>query len=480
MQKGLTLPNRTWENWTEEEIQAIIGLRPGVVQVLVFHQQPDDIWAAQKRQLLIIFQATGCEFEYRLCGIGPSDDPQHIADWAKVKLHGLPKGKVIPGNEMNHPIEGWIGSDWVTWLRRFAIAWNGGHELITPALSPNFEGYLADMEKMLGLVEEGLYDYLGVHVYSDHHITGLGDAKVCVTECNGDLPEKVFNWVIGSEEAIWFSSKWIEPDPDYHWDLIGNEEFSASFKRWREEEAAMPEDTTTPQFQIGNRWYDSLIGQLPTRYGAAPYRARSFSEIEEITIHHSGCDTALLTPLYLAGEMVTHDGPNRTKYPEIPYHIVIEKNGHVTVCLSLDTLSWHADGAEAREGVGMNNWRGVGVCLIGDFTTHPPSGAQLAALKELCAEIDFAMGKPLKKVRHSDVQNTSCPGATSILNNLSGENWFDQLFNSPIESDPLEARIQFLEQENATLKKRDAAQKALLARLLTIHEDAAALIRLNM
>jgi len=445
---------------------AIIALRPGVVQVLVSHQQPDDVWAAQKRQLLILFQATGCEFEYRLCGIGPSDDPQHAADWAKVKLHGLPKGKVIPGNEFNHPIEGWIGSDWISWLRRFGTAWNGNHKLITPALSPNFDDYLDDMEKMAALVwEEQLYDYLGVHVYSNDHIVGLGNVPVCVTECNGDLPERVFSWVKGSEEAIWFSSKWINPDPDYHWDLIGNEEFSDSFKAW--------EEKTMPQFQIGNKWYDSLIGQLPTRDGAAPYRKRAFSEIAEITIHHSGSDQYLLTPTDLAREMVTHQDPGRCQYPEIPYHIVIEKDGHVTVCLSLDTLSWHADGQDAKEGVGMNNWRGIGPCLIGDFSTHPPSGAQLASLKEVCGEIEFAMGKTLKKVRHSDVQNTSCPGATS----RGVDNWFDKLFNPP--STALETRMRLLEEENATLKKCGAAQCALLARVQQGAEELAALIRFN-
>ena len=178
------------------------------------------------------------------------------------------------------------------------------------------------------------------------------------------------------------------------------------------------------EFQIGNRWYDSLLGQLPVREGAEPYGRRDFSEIEEITIHHSGSDEYCLGPISLAREMVRHRDKYRTKYLEIPYHLTIEGNGWVTVCQPLDAITWHADGGSPRGGVGVNNWRGVGIVLIGDFSHHLPSVAQLESLWEVCAEIDFAMGKRLRRVRHSDVQRTSCPGDTS----RGPGNWFDLLF----------------------------------------------------
>ena len=180
----------------------------------------------------------------------------------------------------------------------------------------------------------------------------------------------------------------------------------------------------SPKFQIGNKEYASLIGQLPVREGAELYRRRNFSEIEEITIHHSGSDGYCLNPVSLAREMVRHQDRRRTEYPEIPYHLVIEQDSKVTVCQPLDALTWHADGGSPRDGVGRNNWWGVGIVLIGDFTHHPPSAAQLESLREACAEIDFAMGKRLRRVRHSDVQRTSCPGATS----RGPGNWFDLVF----------------------------------------------------
>lgn len=182
------------------------------------------------------------------------------------------------------------------------------------------------------------------------------------------------------------------------------------------------------RFKIGNVWYDSLIEQLPVREGAALYKRRAFSDIEEITIHHSGSDTYATTPMALATDMTQHQTPERTKYPEIPYHIIIEPDGLITVVQPLDALTWHADGGEPRDGVGINNWRGVGIVLIGDFTNHPPSGPQMAALSELCPEIDFAMGKRLRRVRHSDVQATQCPGATS----RGYDNWFEALFGDSV------------------------------------------------
>jgi len=417
MKAGLTLPNRTWELWAEEEIQAIIALRPEVVQVLVFHQQPDFIWAGQKRQLLVLFQSTGCEFEYRLCGIGPSDDPQHIADWAKVKLHGLPVGKVIPGNEFTHPVEGWIGSDWVAWLRRFGTAWNGEHELITPALSPNFEPYLDDMEKMAALVwEEQLYDYLGVHVYSNDHIVGLGNVPVCVTECNGDLPERVFEWVKGSEEAIWFSSKWIDPDPGYHWDLIGNDEFSASFKRW-EEEVAMPD-----------------------------------------TKHLEGAGECPMEIFTLLQEIGTQYG--------VPYLLLLA----VSFCES----SWQADAINVNPAsFDTNETRDYGLFQINGYW-HPDFN--LGLWPDARYNTQYACDLMLSRYHQTeDWHDAIQPWATR-------EKAWDlyQSWTGEPSIEALKARIQFLEQENATLKNRVAAQQAFLAKVQQGIDELAALIRLNL
>ena len=412
--KGLPLPNRCWEGWTEEEIQALIDLHPDVVQVLIFHQQPEPVWNVQRSQLLRLHIEIGCAFEYRICGIGPSDDPYKIAEWAKEKLRGLPVGKIIPGNEPNHPIEGWVGSDWVGWFRRFGLCWDGAHKLITPALSPNFD--MNALPKMLELVEYGVYQYLGMHVYSNYDIIGLGSVAVCVTECNGGLPEKVFSWVDGPlcEEAIWFSSKWIDPDPSYKWDLIGNQEFSDSFKRWK--------GTQVATFRIGNRDYPSLIEQIPVNpnVSGGMYKKRGFDKIKRFVIHHSAYENLNLMQL---AERCATDG----RYSRIPYHGGIDPIGNVAVYNPLDALCWHADGGSPIDGVGINNWEGIGWVLLGNFDSHEPTTAQLGKLKEVYGECSFAMGKVLEPVRHSDVQQTNCPGETS----RGPGNWFDRLWAKP-------------------------------------------------
>jgi len=344
-----------------------------------------------------------------------------------------------------------------------------------------------------GLDAIALHCYWGVQEFTEWHALRFRkywntDPPILITECGIDAIEggeagwkdtvsaeayiddlKIYDQLLGQDPHV-LGATVFTAGPTLAWENFSTDGLMIP------ETTPIVEEEPMQKFQIGNKWYDSMIGQLPTRDGAAPYRKRAFSEIAEITIHHSGSDQYLLTPTDLAREMVTHQDPGRCQYSEIPYHIVIQQNGHVTVCLPLDTLSWHADGQDAKEGVGMNNWRGVGIVMIGDFSTHPPSGAQLASLKELCPELEFAMGNPLGHVRHSDRQNTSCPGNTS----RGAGNWFDTLFNPVDDSLSVAETCKRLLEENATLKLRDAAQQALLARLLTIHEETAGLIRLNM
>ena len=173
------------------------------------------------------------------------------------------------------------------------------------------------------------------------------------------------------------------------------------------------------QFQIGNKLYDSLVGLVPQNPNYATYCHRELSEIQQIIVHHTASDTYCLTAEALAADMGRAD--RSPSYPSIPYHVIIEPDGHVVVCQSLDTLTWHADGKPAIQGVGINNWRGVVVVLIGDFTWHWPNRPQLEAARQLCAEISYAMGRALPIVKHSQVQATACPGATS------GQGWFELL-----------------------------------------------------
>ena len=61
---------------------------------------------------------------------------------------------------------------------------------------------------------------------------------------------------------------------------------------------------------------------------------------------------------------------------------------------------------------GMNH-RGIGICLVGNFTDHSPSPAQMKSLELLVARLQSFYGIPNNHViRHRDVhgKHTACPG----------------------------------------------------------------------
>ncbi len=59
------------------------------------------------------------------------------------------------------------------------------------------------------------------------------------------------------------------------------------------------------------------------------------------------------------------------------------------------------------------NYRGIGICLVGDFTHYPPSPAQMKSLEYLVAQLSaFYRIPPPHVIRHRDVpgKHTACPG----------------------------------------------------------------------
>lgn len=69
------------------------------------------------------------------------------------------------------------------------------------------------------------------------------------------------------------------------------------------------------------------------------------------------------------------------------------------------------EGAHCNAG-GMNQ-HGIGICLVGDFTSRPPSPAQMAALLYLVQQLRAYYQIPVSRIiRHRDVPGkaTACPG----------------------------------------------------------------------
>jgi hypothetical protein len=93
-------------------------------------------------------------------------------------------------------------------------------------------------------------------------------------------------------------------------------------------------------------------------------------------------------------------------HPGIQYHYVVGPDGKVFQCNSDDRDIYHS-----------YYWdTGIGVCLLGDFTTAKPTSAQLDATRELIYAIRDMHGKvPVvghNTPRDGKAANTACPGAT--------------------------------------------------------------------
>jgi hypothetical protein len=160
-------------------------------------------------------------------------------------------------------------------------------------------------------------------------------------------------------------------------------------------------------------------GLLPTRYRSFPYDKRDVKGITYVVVHHSAGPSSWSANAGgsghgLAGWDVSQT--DRDPYPEITYHFVVNADGLIERCLPLDSLSWHAGalGMPSPGGVGINNWKGVAICLPGNFMgTAEPTDAQLQSTGRLCqALLKQLPGASI--VGHRDVapQATLCPGDT--------------------------------------------------------------------
>lgn len=150
---------------------------------------------------------------------------------------------------------------------------------------------------------------------------------------------------------------------------------------------------------------ENLVGQLPT-HASKHYKTRS--KIDTAVIHHSVTpkDT---TPWTIANYHVGIRG-----YPAIAYHYLVYYDGRVYQVNDDKTLSWHA-GDGTNDARNENN-KGLGICLVGDFSKASPPETQLQAAKALLEHLESKYGK-LRLIGHKEGwykgkygNPTVCPG----------------------------------------------------------------------
>lgn len=139
-------------------------------------------------------------------------------------------------------------------------------------------------------------------------------------------------------------------------------------------------------------WRGKLLGN-------ESYLKRSLSAIRYLVIHHSAANVDS-TALSIADYHV-----NKLGWPGIGYHYLVHWDGAIDYVGDIETI---------RANVAMRNHEVVGICLTGDFTSRIPTPDQIAATRQLLA--DLLKQLPGRQVvGHKDValanSPTACPGA---------------------------------------------------------------------
>jgi len=248
VEKGIILPNNQWSVYTDEQVAALIDLRPDVLQVLVYaeHNHLDQV-------LKVIDLCQSIKhvdlrpYDNRI----PKRDPVTWADeclrrikpyLAPLVERGVTVG-LIPDNERNYPGEAGH-SDWprhAVWLNSFGWRWivldpQRLVEVHLAALSPGIANYQEGYRQLAALVDLTLYTFIDVHCYSgtsaeDYALVHklFPELWVAITEFNGIDPEVYLGRLpryVGY--ATWFILSGAEDQKEYF--LMGSS-YYRGFKR---------------------------------------------------------------------------------------------------------------------------------------------------------------------------------------------------------------------------------------------------------
>lgn len=156
---------------------------------------------------------------------------------------------------------------------------------------------------------------------------------------------------------------------------------------------------------------DYLTAQLPilrrhewTERSVLPWRLRTASVFDRITVHHAGDASLTVTAknsvIYRIDGILT--GHMSRNYGDIGYHFIVDFSGRVWEGRSLAYEGAH---------VLRQNDRNIGVMLLGNFQTQVPSAPQVAS----CARLTELLRSEhrIKKHRiygHRDLGQSLCPG----------------------------------------------------------------------
>lgn len=143
-----------------------------------------------------------------------------------------------------------------------------------------------------------------------------------------------------------------------------------------------------------------MRGQLPTR-GVARYSLRPMAPVDTFCVHYTAAPPER-TVLDIANYQVNVQTGDL--FPEIAYHLFIEKDGTVIWCHDLNKRVWGSGQP------GMNE-RAVHCCYSGNYTPTPEQLVGLAKARQFC-QYSLLEGRRLVVQGHKDGYATACPGPT--------------------------------------------------------------------
>ncbi len=128
-----------------------------------------------------------------------------------------------------------------------------------------------------------------------------------------------------------------------------------------------------------------------------------------VVLHHSASE---------AGSVESIDADHRTRkdasgipWRGIGYHFVIGNGRGMQDGQVQSTFRWRDQTAGAHAGEARYNQEGIGICLIGDFQSAPPSEKQLESLAQLLTQLQGEWQIPDDRIiTHGQVKATACPG----------------------------------------------------------------------
>jgi hypothetical protein len=142
---------------------------------------------------------------------------------------------------------------------------------------------------------------------------------------------------------------------------------------------------------------------LPSREELRAWRVPLRRTWQYIVVHHSATSSGSASAF--------HEAHRKRDWDGLGYDFVIgngngSPDGRVEV-----GYRWREQRDGAHAGDKLMNQRGIGICLVGDFTKSRPTAAQMRALRRLCAFLGDYCGIPPQNLRrHSDFRDTACPG----------------------------------------------------------------------